>query len=168
MSGSSLSVNLQAEQFLAKLTGATPRLNAAVLAAVQRKAIEVQAAVKVKLSGGVLHVRTGTLRRSINQKVTQEGDSTTAVVGTNVKYAAVHEYGFTGDVTVPAHTRNNRRVSDVVTRKTKPGGAQVDVRAYVMHMHMPERSFLRSTLADFAPSIREDIRTAALNALVRG
>jgi phage gpG-like protein len=89
-----------------------------------------------KLSGQVLKVRTGTLRRSITQRVTETETSITGVVGTNVSYAAVHEYGFSGLVTVKEHLRRSK------------SGKESVVRSYARQMNMPERSFLRSALRD--------------------
>lgn len=174
-----LNVNIQAEQFLARLHGMSTKLSQNMLRVVTRLSVEVQAAVKDKLSGGVLHVRSGTLRRSINRVVTQEGGSTTAVVGTNVIYAGVHEFGFDGVVTVRAHTRHINAPSKIALHKirghdigiyeTKPGkptGGVANVREYSRHMVMPERSYLRSTLADFTVRIQTDIRAAALEAVL--
>jgi phage gpG-like protein len=149
-----LSIDVRAEQLLAQLAGAGDRFMAEQQIAVDRLSIEVQALVKdTKLSGQVLHTRTGTLRRSINRKVTKTPASVTAEVGTNVSYAAVHEYGFTGPVDVREHTRK------------MAGGGTANVRAHVMNMRMPERSFLRSTLDEQAEHIRETLRAAALHSL---
>lgn len=51
--------------------------------------------VETKLSGQVLHERTGTLRRSIMQETAADGDVITSSVFTNTVYAAIHEYGGT-------------------------------------------------------------------------
>ena len=52
-----------------------------------------------KLSGQKLRVRTGGLRRSLQEKrakkVQERGDGVIGIVGTNLKYAAIHEYGGT-------------------------------------------------------------------------
>lgn len=65
--------------------------------AVQRSTIEVQRHVKRdKLSGappGLLNVRTGTLRRSVNQRVEETTEGFKGSVGTNVHYGAYHELG---------------------------------------------------------------------------
>ena len=59
-----------------------------------------------KLSGDPLHVRTGLLRNSIHGVVEGHGtDNVVGVVGTAVKYAHIHEYGFQGTVEVPAYVR---------------------------------------------------------------
>jgi len=58
--------------------------------------------------------RTGTLRRSWTVgKVVTSGTKVSTKIGSNVKYAAIHEFG--GMITVPAHTRTS-----AFGRKTKP------------------------------------------------
>jgi phage gpG-like protein len=149
-----LTVDVRAEQLLAQLAGSGDRFMADQAVAVDRLSIEVQALVKdTKLSGQVLHTRTGTLRRSINRKIIKTPSTVAAEVGTNVVYAAVHEYGFDGPVNVREHTRK------------LAGGGTANVRAYVMSMHMPERSFLRSTLDEQTTHIIETLRAAALKSL---
>lgn len=147
------SVDIRAEQLLARLTGVDKKLDAEMLRIVTRLSIEVQAGTKDKLTGQVLHVRTGTLRRSINRKVEQSEGSTTATIGTNVVYAGVHEFGFEGIVDVRAHAR-----------KTANGTA--DVRAHTRQMRVKESSYLRSTLREFQPRIVRELREGAVKALL--
>jgi phage gpG-like protein len=119
-----------------------------------RAVLRVQAYSKAdKLSGQVLQVRTGRLRRSINTRVEISADKVTGVVGTNVEYARVHEYGFSGTVTVREHLRRT------VT------GAQALVRPHARRMNLPERSFLRSALHDMEPQIREEFEQAVKRAI---
>ena len=88
--------------------------------------------VKVaKLSGQVLRNRTGTLRRSIHHSVRLEPKEIVGIVGTNVSYARVHEYGFRGSVAVRAHERLG-----------------FPVRPHARNVTIRERSFLRSALAE--------------------
>lgn len=148
-----LTVDIRAEQFLARLAGASDRLDAIMLRVITRLSVEVQAGVKDKLTGQVLHVRTGTLRRSINRKVDQSGGTTEATIGTNVVYAEPHEFGFDGLVQVRAHTRQT------------PSAGVANVRAHARQMHVKESSFLRSTLKEFQPRIVREIREAAIGAL---
>ena len=168
-------VSVNDESLKARLAGYPARLQASVLRVVQRLAIEVQRSVKSdKLSGQALHVRTGTLRRSINQEVTASGGAVTAVVGTNVRYAKVHEFGFDGNVSVKAHVRRNAQQLKAALRTRKDGSAyysrngmrdgSVPVRAHTRHMVVPERSFLRSTLREFKPKIVAEIEAAAKEA----
>jgi len=53
----------------------------------------LERAVKIKLSGEVLKVRTGRLRSSITHEVRDVGGAVELVVGTNVVYARIHEFG---------------------------------------------------------------------------
>jgi phage gpG-like protein len=189
-----LFISMEAERLLARLSGVAPKLQANLVRVIRRLAIEVQGAVKeTKLSGQALHVRTGTLRRSINQRVDVMGENIIATVGTNVRYAAVHEFGFDGPVHVREHLRKYthltsadysaayraglkkdgtpRKNSDAVIlrrlRKTQEANAVWGtVRAHIRNVHLPERSFLRSTLSEMAPRIRSEIRAAAAEALV--
>ena len=153
----SILISVRAEELLARLTAAPDKLRANLERVIQRLSIEGQTIVKQKLGGPVLHNRTGTLRRSINRVVTSNESGVVATIGTNVKYAAVHEYGFDGVVTVSAYVRKA-----AVNAKTS---GPISVKTHTRHMKMPERSFLRSTIKDMAPKIRADIKAAALEAL---
>lgn len=160
-------VSMRAEALLARLAGASDRLDKRMFAEVQRLSIIVQTGTKEdKLTGQVLHVRSGTLRRSIKRKVTQTPAGVFATVGTNVAYAAAHEYGFDGEVTVKAHTRR-AALQMLVKRSQRVGKSEgtINVREFTRRMHVPERSFLRSELRERAPEIRESLRTAALEAI---
>lgn len=154
MSDSLLTVDVRAEQLIARLAGAERSMTDSLKAAVDRLTIEVQSHVKDrKLSGQALHVQTGTLRRSINRETIVTGSTVTGQVGTNVRYAAVHEYGFRGSVNVRSYTRS-----------TANGGATT-VRAHTRQMDLPARSFLRTTLAEDADHIRLVLRAAAVAGL---
>lgn len=67
-----------------------------------------------------LDVRSTRLRNSITAKVETEGERVTGVVGTNVVYAARHEFGFSGTENVRAHTR--------VVRQLNEFAAEIDLR----------------------------------------
>jgi phage gpG-like protein len=124
--------------------------------AVEKEAIRLTRYVKeMKLSGQVLKNRTGTLRRKINYRITETETTVVASVGVKLSYAAAHEYGFDGVVDVKEHLREVRMAWG---RPITP--VQAVVRAHTMHMHVPERSFLRSSLRENAPSIREALAEA--------
>ncbi|MGO9622366.1 MAG: phage virion morphogenesis protein [Desulfobaccales bacterium] len=109
-----------------------------------------------KLSGQVLKNRSSHLRDSIHAEMQESGAQIGATVGTNVKYAAIHEYGFDGIEAVKAH---QRRITQAFGHALKfPVWASV--RPFDRHMKMPERSFLRSSLAENAGSIRAAIEAA--------
>lgn len=97
-----------------------------------------------KLSGQALNVRTGRLRRSITQRIESSADEISGIVGTNVDYAAIHEYGFKGAVTVKQHLR---LVKEAFGRPLK-SPVWSTVSTHTKNVSLPERSFLRSALAD--------------------
>lgn len=114
-----------------------------------------------KLSGQVLKVRTGNLRRSIAFLTTDEGDRITgkAYSSGDVKYAAIHEFG------------GKTAAHDIVPKKAQflafmVGGKQVFAK--IVHHPgsvMPERSFMRSSLAEMRPEIIDGLRQAAVDAM---
>ena len=109
----------------------------------QAVTVDLTAVVKRdKLSGQVLRRVSGDLSRSVSPNTTVEGDKIIGTVGTNLFYGRIHEYGFNGSVAVSAHTRNTKY------------GAQ-NVRAHNRRVNLPERSFLRSSLSEMLPEIRE-------------
>ncbi len=181
MSAGAITIDVRAQTWLARLAGAPQRLRGALETTVTRLTILVQGAVKQKLTGEVLHVRTGTLRRSINQLVSSTAEEVRGVVGTNVAYAHIREFGFEGDVTVRAHTRRSAAQMSLARFRNRKGGGKVEiagsyakagggvgvvnVREHTMHMRMPESSFLRSSLADARPQIVADIKAAAIAAV---
>jgi len=134
---------------------------------VTRLSIEVQGAVKSeKLTGQVLHNRTGTLRRSINRVVEDDGRNVIAQVGTNVAYAGAHEFGFDGRVNVREHVRRSTAQMATGRRsRVRKSEGEIHVRAHVRQMHLPERSYLRSTVRERAVQIRTAIKAGALEAL---
>lgn len=119
---------------------------------IRRLAIKLQSIVmKNKLSGQALKVRTGTLRRSITQTVNVSGTAVTGIVGTNLEYAAIHEYG---GVT-RAHVIEAKHAAAL--RFVFKG--EIVFRKRVMHpgSTMPMRSFLRSALDDMRQEIIRDL-----------
>ena len=101
-----------------------------------------------KLTGDVLHQRTGNLIRSLTTEVTQSGDTTVGIlgVGREAPYGAVHEMGGTFNVpqsTVREHIRNG-----------------YTVREHIRRAHSatyPQRSFLESSRNEREGDIRSAI-----------
>lgn len=113
-----------------------------------------------KLSGQVLKTKTGTLRRSIATKTFQAGNMSWGVVGTNSNYGLAHEFGFKGSETVQAHLRTIKQAfGHSITPKA------IQIRQFTRNVDMPERSFLRSALADKQQEIIINIDNAVLGAL---
>ena len=127
--------------------------------AVQILAIQLQAKVKEeKLSGQVLNVRTGRLRRSITQRVDADQARVYGIVGTNVEYGAAFEYGFSGVESVRAYMRQMKKAFG----KTVNNPHEIAVSAHQRTVNIPEKSFLRSALAEMKDEI-----TAAMAAAVK-
>lgn len=127
-----------------------PGIRVELKTAVQRLTLKLLARTKQqKLSGQVLNVRTGRLRRSINQRVESKGTRVDGYVGTNVEYARVHEFGFRGIVNIREHLR-----------KTKRGAHKVS--AHSRNVNIRERSFLRSALGEMKPTIQKELKAAAV------
>jgi phage gpG-like protein len=111
-------------------------------------------------------VRTGTLRRSINLVVSETETGVFAQVGTNVKYAAIHEYGFDGTEHVGAHVqRSALQMSAKRSKRDRVRDGTVQVKAFDRHMVMPPRSFLRSTLTQMQVEIQTSLRATILQAV---
>ncbi len=196
--GMILTINVPLDHIQRHWSAYTERLVRSMVTTMQLLTTEIQTAVKTtKLSGQVLHVQTGTLRRSINAEVRSGGSGLIeGIVGTNVEYAAANEYGFQGTVPVRSHIRQLRERSKMTLFSSKKHnfGVWVSVRGkktglqalvtgrsssthfysrdagsyFLRKVNIPERSFLRSTLKEFEPKIRADIQKAATGALRNG
>ncbi|HUO12094.1 MAG TPA: HK97 gp10 family phage protein [Caulobacteraceae bacterium] len=141
-------------------------LPAAVLAAVASTsaalAAQLAGLVQQKLTGGVLESRTGALAASIQiQGPNIDGDKvvTTVISAGDLKYAAIQEFG---GVTGP---------HDILPDRAKAlafvvGGRQLFAKL-VHHpgSRIPERSYLRSSLAEMAGQIEADMKAAVIAAL---
>lgn len=106
--------------------------------------------VTQKLNGQVLQHRSGALKRSINRNVTANGLEILGRVFSSgdVKYAAIHEYG------------------GVITPKNASAlRFQIDGKwVHAKKVTMPERSFMRSSLAENKAQIIAGLQKAAINA----
>ncbi len=85
-------------------------------------------------------VRRGHLRDSI----THEADRRSVTVGTNVLYAAVHQFGIDKTVEVPAHKRT---ITQVYGRRLKDPKT-ISVKAHKRKMKLPARPFLGVSAED--------------------
>ena len=151
------------DKVLAFMDGIFPRVRTAARQSITRSLFELVAEVKSqKLSGQVLRNRTGRLRRSIHaSKVEDTGGEIAGTVGTNVEYAAVHEYGFSGTVTVKAHMR---MITQAWGKQLK-NPHQVSVSSHGRQVNLPERSFLRSALKEMSPGFIARLQTDINEAL---
>jgi phage gpG-like protein len=158
-----LSVTIDNADVLAARFDALP---AQVQAALAAKAASLAAALKShvtddKLSGQVLHIRTGALRASIGSTVTVDDDGVIASVFSSgdVKYAAIQEYG--------GHTAPHDIIPNKAQALTFLAGGQQVFAKLVHHpgSAIPERSYLRSSLADMADEIASELKAAVVDAL---
>jgi phage gpG-like protein len=127
-------------------------------------------AQREKLSGSgptTLGVRTGLLRRSLRRTDSiVHGALIDGAIGSNVAYAGVHEFGFDGDVTVRSFTRRNRRRDLFSVKKKKLSAVGVSyVKSFTRHMHMPERSYIRSSINERLPRYNAALSKAIIEAL---
>ena len=125
----------------------------------------LEAKIKGKLSGDVLNVQTGALRRSIHSQVYVEGDvvHAEAASSADVPYAAIHEFGFVGTEHVREHVRT---ITSVFGHALK-APILVTVHPFDRQMNMPERSFMRSSLAEMSDDIVRGLQDAVAGAVAR-
>ncbi len=89
-----LDIKLQGERELSiKLEGIERKFPFALRQIVDEAAYLVESLVKENISGKILKVRTGQLRRSITTQLGGSIKKPWARVGTNIIYAAIHEFG---------------------------------------------------------------------------
>lgn len=151
---------------LARLSAVTPKAMEAINAAVARAGYEVEALAVEKVSGGVLKVRTGRLRRSIHTNLERGPTSSYATVGTNVSYARILEMG--GTIHHPGGTAYLIDRASGMARfipNADPLAASLP-RTRAHDIPIPEHSFLRSALREKRPKIIEDLRAAATQAML--
>ena len=137
-----------------------------------------------ELSGQALHVRTGRLRRSITARTENDGQTYTGIVGTNVEYAAINEYGGTtkpheilpvnakallfarGSFVGPMEnmtTKGGRYAKGKarrIGRAIAEGSLQFARAVHHPGSRIPERSFLRSAMRALEPDIRAGLEQA--------
>jgi HK97 gp10 family phage protein len=148
-------------QVIARLKELPQKTQQSLTRAITKLAIELQSKVKQdKLSGQVLKRRTGTLSRSINREITETANAVTGQVGTNVEYAAYHEYGFHGTQQIKEHLRT---IKQAFGRPIEP--RSVTVAAHSRKVDYPAHSFLRSALHDMDATIRAGIADALHEAI---
>uniref|UniRef100_A0A6M3KA36 Putative tail protein n=1 Tax=viral metagenome TaxID=1070528 RepID=A0A6M3KA36_9ZZZZ len=90
-----------------------------------------------KLTGQVLKVDTGRLRRSVTSRVSLVGQGARAAVGTNVFYGRVHEFGAT-----------------IVPKKAKALRFQVNGKwVTTQKVVIPKRPWLKPGIAEMLPKV---------------
>jgi hypothetical protein len=136
------------KEVIAKFNRMPQRVHDQLVQVITRLGIRLDQRVKQKLSGEVLNVRTGVLRASVHNRITQTPTSVISTEGTNVKYARFHEFGVPHSWVIEA--RNAEALHFQIN-------GQDVFRRRVVHPPLPERSFLRSALREMTPEIKTDI-----------
>lgn len=134
----------------ARLQGVTPAIISELTSAIELLSPELAAfIIEQKLSGQVLNKVTGQLQSSVRSGPTEiSGDAITGTViqdDSIASYGLIHEYG--GDI--PSRTGSPMRW---IGREGSP-----IFRNFAKGFTLPERSFMRSALEDFAPYIEESL-----------
>ncbi len=180
-----IKVTDNAAEVIRGLQAFPPEMQTAIAAALdlqnERTVGQIQARKLSRRGPKTLGVVTNRLRSSIRKvDATITGTNIDSGIGSNVKYAGAHEFGFTGSVQVRAH-QGEHRALDVFKVKggrlvqgfelTGAGGRGtrvaigfVNVRAHQMKMNIPERAYIRSTIQEEAPNYSRTISAAILKA----
>lgn len=151
------------QQLLARLDSMPDALRRVLTGKMMALALRLQAHIqKNKLSGQVLHARTGALRRSIHPKIDQRSTGVWAKVlsSGDVKYAGIHEFGGKTKAHV-IEPRKGQALAFMI------GGTQVFAKR-VNHpgSQMPMRSFMRSALGEKAAEISTGMKAAVIEGLL--
>lgn len=136
-----------------------------------------------------LNRRTSTLARSIRaSKAVVSGRDVSSSIGSNVRYAGVHEFGFKGTVNVPGFVRKNKsrdqfNVRGVIVSRSlaqafgafnKRGQARAGVsqtsssvsfvRAHTRKMNLPARAMVFTGISEKITDYSTDISDAIVRA----
>lgn len=142
------------DKVIAKLQSFPDRLKNELKSSMDKITIDLASYVKdSKLSGQVLKVKTGTLRRSIRASTSVGAESVTGYVrsragGEPVVYAAYHEYGFHGTESVKEYLRRTAK------------GKMTPVCAHSRTINYGGRPFMRPSLAENKQNIQSSIQSA--------
>lgn len=147
------------ESVMLKLDKLYPSAQDQLVRSITRTTTELVGYIKQsKLSGQVLHRRTGKLSRSVHVvPPVVNGDSIVGRAAANVTYAAYLEYGFSGTISVQESLRN---ITQAFGKPLSGGSREVTVRAHSRTVNFPAHSFMRSALADKREKIEAAMRTA--------
>lgn len=89
--------------------------------------------------GRALLVNTGRLRRG--NRIIKVGPLS-VTIGNDVPYAAAHNYGFNGVVSIPAHTRKKTKKGTPRKKTVVSVIGEIPVKAHTRKMNMPRRRFM--------------------------
>jgi phage gpG-like protein len=146
----------------AVLAAMPERIAAAISAKANALAADLYAKIQQKLSGGVLDRKSDALAGSIGVTIDDSSAGVLVRIATSVdvKYAAIHEFGGA----IPPHqiVPDKARALAFLVGGKQTFAARVQMPAEVM----PERSYMRSSLAETADEIREELTGAVVEAML--
>jgi hypothetical protein len=147
-----------------ELQAKASRLHEVLFQKVSALTLQLETKVKMKLSGDVLEVRSGILRGSVNSETVSDAAvirGTVSSSGGPAAYGRAHELG------VP-------HAWEIVATKHKALRFQLGVKEnaraifakHITHPALPERSFMRSTLAESEDEIRRALAESVAQVLL--
>ena len=141
-------------QLEASIAGAADRLRAALYKKVTAFGLMLHDKIVRKVTGEVLNVRSGDLRRSIFTPITQmSGDTITTTTGSSgdVKYAGIWETtGWKAHDIVPTKAKALRFIS---------GGEVIFAKRVQIPAQAP-RPFIKPALAEMVPVVEQGLKDA--------
>lgn len=145
------------KELIARFSSMPRRVHDELFKSVTKLSLQLENYIKTnKLSGQVLNKISGRLQSSIHSRVSDTGTKITgsAFSAAPMPYAAIHEYGGT----IPAHeifAKNAQALRFMI------GGKIVFAKSVqIPDVKMPERSFMRSALADKRVAIIQELTAA--------
>ncbi len=109
-----------------------------------------------------LGVRTGRLRKSLRSTpATVNGMEVQTQIGSAVKYAAAHEFGFKGNVPVKAHQRVATKAFGVKLPSPRPH----TVKAHQRRVSIPERAPVRTGITENLPIFSNEVASEVKSAM---
>jgi phage gpG-like protein len=124
-----------------------------------------------------LGVVTGKLRQSLRSTpAAVSGKTVVSAIGTNLRYAGVHEFGFSGTVSVRPHSRRNQGRDRFGLKNPKSLGDEIKktasgvsfVKGHSRKMNMPERAPIRTGIQDRQKEYGRAMSAAIVQAISGG
>lgn len=115
-----------------------------------------------------LGVRSAKLWQSLRpSKAVISGDTVVATIGTNIRYAGAHEFGFSGTVTVGGHVRKRKVTREFLSKTGRAVRRRVRVADTIVGTHqrkmnIPERAPIRTGIED----CREQMQLGVSRAII--
>jgi phage gpG-like protein len=109
-----------------------------------------------------LGVRSGRLRQSVRaSQAKANGDQVSVSIGSAVRYAALHEFGWSGVQPVRAHQRTVRKIFGQPLAQP----LTMTVRAHQRKVTIPERRPFRAGIESNVPALEAELERAVTQAM---